>query len=108
MNDGPTLRQHLEKLLEAERTLNDQRFSEIRSSTEFARQGMEKRLDSMNEFRAALQDSNNKFVSRVEFDTRIESLIQRIGIAERSIWMASGALALLVLVVPVVIHNFFR
>jgi hypothetical protein len=95
-------------LLEAERGLNDQRFNEIRSSTEFARQGMEKRLDSMNEFRAALQDSNNKFVSRVEFDTKVDSILQRVGVAERSIWMASGALALLILVIPIVIHNFFK
>jgi hypothetical protein len=54
-----TLQKFLEKIIEI-------RFEAINQATELARMAMEKRLDSMNEFRETLRDQSSKFVTRNE------------------------------------------
>ena len=49
----------LEKLIEI-------RFNGIEKATDLAREGMEKRLDGMDEFCDALKDQAARFITRVE------------------------------------------
>ena len=44
----------------------DIRFSSIEKATDLARAGIEKRLDSMNEFRETLKDQVSRFITRTE------------------------------------------
>ena len=47
-------------------TVINLRFEGIEKATDLARASMEKRLDSMNEFRDTLKDQASKFVTRTE------------------------------------------
>ena len=44
----------------------DIRFSSIEKAADLARAGIEKRLDSMNEFRETLKDQVSRFITRTE------------------------------------------
>lgn len=52
----------------------ESKFEDLEKRTEQARVGMEKRLDSMNEFREALKDQSAKSPTRIEIDTKIDAL----------------------------------
>lgn len=48
------------------------RLSAIEQATRLAREGMEKRLDGMNEFRATLDDQAKSVPTRLEFTAKLE------------------------------------
>jgi len=51
----------------------DTRLKDLEIRIEQARVSMEKRLDSMNEFRDALKDQSSKSPSRIEIDTKFQA-----------------------------------
>ena len=52
----------------------DTRLNNIQNNTELARVGMEKRLESMNEFRAQLKDQTATFLTRDMYESRHQAL----------------------------------
>ena len=58
----------------------DSKFSSAESAIHAAKSDMEKRLDSMNEFRASLRDQANLFVSKAEFDalrSKVDNMVSK-------------------------------
>jgi hypothetical protein len=82
----------------------DTRFLEIKESTEKARQSMERRLDTMNEFRQSLRDQSNQFVSRSENDAKLGAISDRLSGIEKTVWMLTGGALVLNLVIQLAIH----
>jgi hypothetical protein len=50
------------------------RITALDKATSIASTNLEKRLDSMNEFRAALKDQTSTFVPRTEFDSIVDKM----------------------------------
>jgi hypothetical protein len=68
----------------------DSRFSAITDATALAATGVEKRLESMNEFRTQLNQQAGTFVTRLEIEDKIQAgnttrevLVQRIETLEK-------------------------
>jgi hypothetical protein len=73
-----TLREHLESQLKwLDKYFTDQ-IKAIDSNTAKAAATIDKRLESMNEFRDALKDQASRLMTRVEANAQIESLEQRM------------------------------
>jgi len=62
-----SIEKHLLRIVEV-------RFCELNKRIELSRVAMEKRLDSMNEFRAQLNDQAGKFITRTEMELKLEVL----------------------------------
>lgn len=62
----------------------DSRIESINESTTLARNAMEKRLEGMNEFRDALKDQTNKFVTRQEMTDSMLRISEDIRILRES------------------------
>lgn len=73
-----------------------------------AHSNIEKRLDTLNEFRGALSDQANTFISRAEMDLREARLSERLGAIEKYQNKALGAVALLAVLVPLVLKFVLR
>ena len=69
---------------------------------------IEKRLDAMNEFRAALGDQARTYVSRQELDIRMEAYNARVIAIERYQNKLLGAMVVLSVLIPIMIRLFFR
>ena len=54
------------------------RYESIVVSTNLARENMERRLEGMNEFRQALKDSNDSFITRQEWQIQITKMEEDI------------------------------
>ena len=52
----------------------DSRINSVEKGIVLAHNAMEKRLDSMNEFREALKDQNSRFITRTEFDLMLKDI----------------------------------
>lgn len=95
-----TLLAHIQEIVNAERRYVDARLCSIEdtaiatqlamdkaiSKTEHA---MEKRFESVNQFRESLRDQTKEYLTKNEYDSRHVDLERRLGIAER--WMAERA-----------------
>jgi hypothetical protein len=72
----------LKEFIEKQNILTTQLFEAkllaIATATELARAGIEKRLDTMNEFRQALKDANSRFLTRDEYSIMHEKVIDDI------------------------------
>lgn len=89
MSETVTLKEHF-----------DERFRALEKATDTAKEGMEKRLEGMNEFRETLRDSAATFATRKEVDTRFENIEKdkRYGIA-----LVISLLSLLVTVLGIIL-----
>ena len=98
--------------LEGLRELADARMFAIEQATRVAKESMEKRLESMNEFRDTLRDQSRTFITRSEHETLIkeiqslrESRAELAGKASQSsvhIAWAMGAAGILLSVIGIV------
>src|SRR5260221_6969332 len=59
---------------------------------------MEKRLESMNEFRDAIRDAANNSMLRTEYEAKHSQLDARISSLEKIVWSVSGGLLLVQIV----------
>ena len=69
----------------------DLRFDASDRAIESAKQDMERRLESMNEFRAQLSSQANTFISRTELRLEMEKIITRILLLEKSMNFREGS-----------------
>jgi hypothetical protein len=76
------------------------KFEALEKSTELSRIGMEKRLDSMNEFRQQLKDQNSTFITKAEH----QIVITKIEYLEKIVYMGLGGL----LVLEVILKLFIK
>jgi Mg2+ and Co2+ transporter CorA len=65
-----------------------------------ARESMEKRLESINEFRGQLRDQAAGFVTREEHSAKHSEIEARLRGVEKLIWMGAGGVA----VMQVILH----
>ena len=90
-NDHITLREHFDDKFQEHRVVDDARFaglenqlnikiSSLEKATTVAAGLMEKRLESMNEFRAQLKDQAGTFVPRNEYDNQQHRLNEDVRI----------------------------
>jgi hypothetical protein len=63
-----------------------------------ARESMEERLKSVNEFRSQLKDQAGTFVTRTEMDAKHNALEARLRGVEKLVWMGMGAIAVIQLI----------
>ena len=73
-----SLKVHLESLISASERAAAERFAAQNIALNRADSANEKRLDSVNEFRAQLRDQATSFLPRDEYSARHEQLSQRI------------------------------
>lgn len=92
MEDPVTLKEHfnerlrlheiahdsLKEMIKSLYTYVDLKSTNIEKSTTLARESMEKRLESMNEFRASLKDQRNEMVTRAEYTAKVRMLDEDI------------------------------
>ena len=67
------------------------RFESNEKQIELAKQEMERRLESMNEFRSQLTNQANTFLSRTEAQLQIEKVITRIVLLEKGLNFREGS-----------------
>lgn len=70
------LKEHFNQQLKDFKALEESRFQSLEKAVRLAARQMEKRLDSMNEFREQLKDQSNTFLPRDSFEAKHE-LIQK-------------------------------
>ena len=73
------------------------RFESNEKQIELAKEEMERRLESMNEFRSQLTNQANTFLSRTEAQLQIEKVITRIVLLEKGLNFREGCTELLIL-----------
>ena len=67
------------------------RFESNEKQIELAKEEMERRLESMNEFRSQLTNQANTFLSRTEAQLQIEKVITRIVLLEKGLNFREGS-----------------
>lgn len=103
-------------LMEEKQKQSDLRFEANREAIIQARGDMERRLESMNEFRAQLSDQAKTFVARPELKLEIERLIGRLLVLEKAVnyregskhWSDHIVTVLIAAGVMVVAHYFWK
>jgi hypothetical protein len=72
-------------------------INEIKVRIDYIEKGIEKtelmlnkRLEGMNEFRAALKDQNMQFVTRVEYEGRHEQICDKIDFLQKLVFVGLG------------------
>jgi hypothetical protein len=68
------------------------KFLTIEKSKDIALCALEKRLDSMNEIKGAMKDQQTHFVTRTEFDAKIDSLNSKIEVLQKMMYIGLGAI----------------
>jgi hypothetical protein len=76
-----------------ERELREANEKNADTNLKTATTSMDKRLESMNEFRATLTEQNRTFVTVTVFDSKIDAQNNRITLLERAGERTSGAIA---------------
>ena len=98
----------LRELLEQHFKLHDREHELLEKANVIAREEMNRRLDEMNNLRRQIEQVEAKFITREEWGKGHESIIgthesyaklvdSRFRVVERLIWMASGAVTLIAL-----------
>jgi hypothetical protein len=85
-----SLEKYLETRLEDQRVFFDSRIDAIEKATCEATLSLNKRLEGMNEFRAALKDQNSTFLPRNEYEVQHEKLENDIKVLRESKAMLEG------------------
>lgn len=73
-----SLKEYVDCAIRSERALRETQHNEVAKALEVAREGMEKRLDAMNEFREALKDQTMRAVGRSEYELAHNVLAEKI------------------------------
>jgi len=73
-----------------------------------AHSNIDRRLDAMNEFRAALDDQSKHFVDRKELDLRMIVLEERLTTLERYQNKVIGAVCIVAILVPLLLRMVFK
>ncbi len=73
-----------------------------------AHSNIEKRLDTLNEFRGALSDQSRTLVNRAEFDLRFVTLADRISALEKSQNKLLGAMLILSVLIPIALKLLLK
>src|SRR5258706_7965522 len=68
----------------------DQRFEQAEHAVALANTSLEKRLDSINEFRGQLRDQQGLFITKAEVDQRFAALIERVNSLQARVDKAEG------------------
>jgi Zn-dependent M16 (insulinase) family peptidase len=98
----------LRELLEQHFELHDREHSLLEKANVIAREAMNRSLDEMNNLRRQIEQVEAKFITRDEWSKGHEAVINshescaravdnRFRVVERLIWMASGAVMLIAL-----------
>lgn len=82
--DGVTLKEYM-----------DTKISALDRATSVASEAMNKRLESMNEFRAQLKDQNATFLTRNEYEAKHALLESKIESLQRIVYLATGAVLII-------------
>ena len=84
MDNEVSLREYIEaRLRELKRTI-DLKYQTTEKATLLATYALEKRLESMNEFREAMKDQAQKFLTKNEFDIRHRRMEEDIKMLEET------------------------
>jgi hypothetical protein len=78
--DAVSLRDYFERVLKE----HERMHAQLAEGISVARAAQDRRLDAMNEFRAALSDTANRSVSREVFDAHMKEHSNRLAALERS------------------------
>jgi hypothetical protein len=77
----------------------DTKLCGMERATNLARDSMEKRLESMNEFRQSLKDQSSTFLTRQEYDAKHALLEQKIETLQKFVWLGIGILTIMEIVI---------
>ncbi len=77
------------------RDLMEARVSAIEKELRLSRESLDKRLESMNEFREQMSDQQKSYLPRAEYYARHETLEKRIAGLEKIVWGMGGGIALI-------------
>jgi hypothetical protein len=80
------------------------KFAELEKSKNIALFAMDKRLDSMNEIKGAMKDQQAYFITRTEFEAKIDTLGNKIEIIQKLLYIGVGA----VLVLQIIFRFFAK
>lgn len=83
----------LAERIDHERDMRETREHAAAEALRTATTALEKRLEGMNEFRAALSEQNRNYVTVTVFDSRTESADKRLTILERAAERTTGAIS---------------
>ena len=75
---GISKEKYIDKQVKFIKSLMKSKYQTIEKSTDLATSVLDKRLDSMNEFRQALKDQQSTFVAKSEFDIMHQRIIEDI------------------------------
>lgn len=67
------------------------RIDDVKDSVKTAYTSMEKRLESMNEFRTQLKDQAARFVTREEMESKIDNLVEKMESLQKIVYVGLGA-----------------
>jgi hypothetical protein len=79
-----SLREYVDFRFAAIKEKSDVQAESIKTATEILARQLDKRLESMNEFRESLRDQNSTFLRKEEYDTRHGAMEFRISALEIS------------------------
>jgi hypothetical protein len=113
INDCKILQKHLEDKVQTSERLLNEKIININKSIDLASVQLNERLNGMNEFREALKDQSQKYLTKDEFniqhlrvqdDIRIlrESKAQLEGKASQTSVLISYAIALISLIIAII------
>jgi hypothetical protein len=83
--DGVELKEYVEAIIEAQRQYFESSIAAVKEATTIAAISMEKRLDGMNEFRAALKDQSGRMATTSDVDLKILRLEESVSVRLKAI-----------------------
>jgi hypothetical protein len=83
----------LAERIQGERELRESHEENAQTNLQTATDALNKRLETMNEFRGQITDQTRTFLTRNESDARTESLSGRLSILERQAERTAGSVA---------------
>lgn len=87
----------------------DTKLEAIKTATDLARDSMEKRLESMNEFRAQLNSQAGTFITRTEYNFLTSQIAEIKGeINKRPTWLMTFVFLLMTFLLGLVTSNFLE
>ena len=82
----------------------DQRFTDLERRIDLTSQGLERRLEGMNELRAQIDKERGQYLSRTEFEAKYEALADRVRSVEQSVAKATAVAAFVGAVAGILSH----
>ena len=79
------------------------RVDYIEKGIEKTENALNKRLEAMNEFRAALKDQNNTFITRIEFESKHLIIEEKIETIQKLVYIGIGVLFVVEIVLKLIV-----